>query len=113
MGLTMPSPTEGGTLEPCPEGTTIGICYEILDFGTQSDEYEGKVTRRPKIWIGWEIPNHKMSDGRPFVLGKEYTLSSDERSKLRKDLQSWRGTAWTNEELNGFDIPKLLGKPCL
>ena len=41
-----------------------------------------------------------------------YTLSLSEKANLRRDLENWRGKAFTPEELKGFDISKLLGKPC-
>ena len=50
-----------------------------------------------------------MPDGRPFVVSKTYTASLFEMAALRKDLQSWRGMSFTEEELKGFDITKLLG----
>jgi hypothetical protein len=31
---------------------------------------------------------------------------------LRKDLESWRGKKFTEEELEGFDVKNVLGKPC-
>ena len=36
-------------------------------------------------------------------------LSLSEKANLRKDLESWRGKAFTAEELKGFDIEKLIG----
>ena len=50
-----------------------------------------------------------MEDGRPFAVSKTYTASLFEAAALRKDLESWRGKSFTEEELGGFDISKLLG----
>ena len=32
---------------------------------------------------------------------------------LRKVLESWRGRAFTQEELSGFSLENVLGKPCM
>ena len=67
--------------------------------------------------INFELPNltkeFKPGEGqKPFSIGKEYTLSLSSKSNLYKDLVSWRGKPFTEEELEGFDLSKLLGKPC-
>jgi hypothetical protein len=49
----------------------------------------------------------------PHVLSKEFTISLAEKANLRKFLESWRGQNFTKEELEGFDIDKLLGAKCL
>jgi hypothetical protein len=50
-----------------------------------------------------------MEDGRPFGAFKTYTASLFEAATLRKDLESWRGKSFTEEELAGFDISNLIG----
>ena len=47
--------------------------------------------------------------GRRFDVARVYTLSLHERAALRKDLESWRGRKFTEMELDGFDLEKLLG----
>src|SRR5208337_1405024 len=44
---------------------------------------------------------------------KRYTLSLHEKAALRKDLESWRGRTFTEEELKGFDVENVLDVPCL
>ena len=36
-----------------------------------------------------------------------------EKSNLIKDLQSWRGKPFSEDEIKAFDITKLLGVPCM
>ena len=36
-----------------------------------------------------------------------------EKSNLRRDLESWRGMGFTEQEAAKFDITKLLGMPCM
>lgn len=47
-----------------------------------------------------EVPRQVFSD---------LTVSLDEKSNLRKLLQSWRGKTFTPEELKGFDLRNVLG----
>jgi hypothetical protein len=48
-----------------------------------------------------------------MAIGSKFTLSLHEKASLRKILQSWRGKAFTPEELKKFDVTTILGKPCL
>jgi hypothetical protein len=114
--MKMPVPSEGGKFERCPEGNHVAVCYEVIDIGTVETTYLGETKRQRKIWVGWEIPNETMEDGRPHVIGKRYTLSSYEKATLRKDLESWRGKKFNDKDFGpegNFDIKQLLGKGCL
>jgi hypothetical protein len=53
-----------------------------------------------------------MDDGRPFIVQKRYTASLNEKATLRKELESWRGRPFTQEELDAFDLDKLIGANC-
>jgi hypothetical protein len=61
--------------------------------------------------IVWEI-DKSMADGRPFLVRKRFTASLHEKSNLHRDLKSWRGRAFTPQELAGFDIENVLGASC-
>lgn len=106
------------TIDPAPIGNHIARCISVIDLGTQSYEYGGKTNTSRKIRISWELPNEqkifKEENGmQPYVLSKEYSLTLSKKSKLRNDLESWRGKPFTEIELKGFDILNLLGKCCL
>jgi len=58
------------------------------------------------------LPNELMADGRPFVVGKEYTASLHQDSNLTRDLVSWRGRAFSESE-EEFDVFKVAGAPCM
>lgn len=90
----------------------------MLEIGTVTEIIMNKSQTLRKVRIGWELPNEtrifKEEDGEmPFVISKEYTLSMHEKSNLRKDLKSWRGKDFTEDEVKMFDITKLLGVPCM
>ena len=102
----------GGDFEQPEAGTYSANSYKLIDIGTQTGEYQGKPTVRRQVILGWEL-DEPMSDGRPFTVSKFYTASLSEKATLRHDLESWRGRAFTEDELGGFDLQGVLGKPCM
>jgi len=107
----------GSSVEPIAEGTYVARCYMVVDVGSHWDDKYRK--SRHEIIIGWEIPSERMEITKddvtkdvPRVVSKSYTLSLGERANLRKDLEAWRGQRFTKEELNEFDVLKLLKAPC-
>jgi len=111
---------KGGDFERCPQGMHLARCYRIIDLGTQKSEYMGQVKYLHKVMLGWEIHGMnddgtaiKMKDNRPFAIFKNYTLSWSEKANLRLDLQSWRGKAFTQEEMRKFDLKNVLGAFCM
>lgn len=114
--MKMPTPT--GEYTALSAGTHAAVCVQVLGFGTQTDTYEGKETSRYKVWLGFEVSSDEetMADGRPFWIGKEFTFSSSPRATLRKFLESWRGAAFSDDDLKGdnaFDLKCLLGQGAL
>ncbi len=105
--------TEGTKRTPAPEGTHLALCCQIIDIGTQHSEYYG--TDSHKVVFGWELPNelNPEDENKPFLVWKRYTLSLNEKAALRAHLESWRGKKFSDEELRGFDLKNVLGKPCL
>ncbi len=108
----------GGNFEPIPPGNHLAMCYQLIDIGTQKGNWQGKETIRRVVRIVFELPNlkreFKPGDGeRPYSVNKEYTLSLGKGAGLRKHLESWRGKAFTDEQLAGFDLKNILGKSCL
>lgn len=91
----------------------MAICYQILDLGTQKSTYNGESKLQHKVYIGFELINELMEDGRPFVVGSRYTLSGFKNAVLRKHLESWRAKAFTDDEFDAFDITKLVGQPAM
>ena len=72
---------------------------------------EGQYGVKHRVRIYWQI-KEKMDSGKPFLVGKTYTLSLHKKSSLRPDLESWRGRPFTEVEAEGFDLEKLLGANC-
>ena len=93
-------------------GTYGAVCYRVIDLGTQEVKWEGDTKNQNKVFIGFEL-DEKMEDGRPFVIGRKFTVSLHEKSGLRAFLKGWRGRDFTDEELMGFNPQKLIGAPCM
>lgn len=110
----------GGDFAPIPAGTHIARAIRVIDLGTQMvQKYKatpGELEPKEKLMIIFELPYETMIDKEgkemPMVKSKEYTKSLHEKAVLRKDLQSWRGKAFTDEELAGFNVNNIVGKPC-
>jgi hypothetical protein len=114
--MLLPKPDEGGSFELTPAGTFVAQCYRFIDLGTQKLEYMGEHKIQRKVMLSWELSDEHMSDGRPFSASKTYTWSMHEKATLRKDLEAWRGKAFTDEDFEGpnaFNTKKLLGAPCM
>jgi len=108
------------SFERCPEGNHLARCYRIVDLGSQKKEYMGELKIQRQLTIGWEVHAVSddgtpllMKDGRPYAVFKNYTHSWSENANLRKDLQSWRGKAFTDKELQRIDLSTILGKWCM
>lgn len=102
----------GGSFTPAPAGSWGGVCCDVVDLGIVESTYSGKAKKQHKIRIVWQI-DENMESGKPFCVSQRYTLSLHEKAGLRKDLESWRGRAFTEEELEGFDVETVIGAPCL
>jgi hypothetical protein len=116
--MTLVATDKGGAeFEMTPEGTYIARCYKIIDLGTQTTTGMFGTKEQHKVMISWELfgldENIVMKDNRPFSVTQWYTVSLHEKSKLRADLEAWRGKKFTKEELEGFDLGSILGAYCM
>lgn len=90
--------------QPAPAGLHRAVCVDVVDLGMQETQWGEK----HKVRVVWQI-EEAMENGRLFSVGQRYTASLHQKSKLRQDLESWRGRPFTAEELRGFDLEKLIG----
>lgn len=110
--------TSTKTRELIPAGNYVARCYSMIHIGTVTEEIMGEPKRLNKVRITWELPTEMRTydnerGEQPMVISKEYTLSMHEKANLRRDLESWRGKAFTDTAAESFDITKLLGIPCM
>jgi hypothetical protein len=114
--MKLPSPSSSN-FERAPEGSFVGVCYQVIDLGTQESTFyksaAGEPKRAHKVLIAWELPDERGVDGRPLMIARRYTFSAHKNSALRAHLDGWRGKAFSDEEIAGYDLKGLLGKGCL
>lgn len=117
--MSMIVKNEGGSSIPIlEEGVYTAVCTGLIDLGFQENKMFNSNSR--KVQIVWTIPDEKIKytdkDGNEKEamrqMSKEYTACITEKSNLNKDLTSWRGQSFTEEEMKGFDLNKLLLVPC-
>ena len=96
------------SFDPCPEGLFQAVCVDVVDLGL----VKGQFGEKHKVDLRWQVDEVNARSGKRFELRKWYTLSLHEKSTLRKDLECWRGRKFTEAELDGFDLEKLLGVNC-
>lgn len=98
-------------------GNQVARCIRVIELGTQKKEYQGQTSWKRQTLVVWELPDNLMTygehAGKPFTISQFYTASLGEKANLRRDLEGWRGKAFTQEELNGFDQRKIIGQPCM
>lgn len=116
MSLLAKAP-EGGEFEKAPEGVYVARCYELIDIGTQTvmRKTPGGIKEAlvEQIIIGWELfGDVTKEDGTPYTIEQIYTNSLWKTANLYKDLNKWRGVPFTEDELKGFDLTKILGAYC-
>lgn len=104
--------------ELVPSGNHVARCYSMIQIGTIEKKYLNEMKKVHQVRITWELPNEmrvfdESIGEQPMAISKNYTLSMHEKANLRKDLESWRGKRFSEEEAKRFDITKLLGIPCM
>lgn len=103
---------------PAPEGLHQAICCDVVDLGLVDTEWGKKQKVRLIFQIalpnedGTEELNPDFDPPRRFEVRRDFGLTLSEKSMLRPFLESWRGRKFTKEELEGFDLEKLLGVNC-
>lgn len=103
MALTV-SEGGGGSYEQIEVGLQHAVCSHVVDMGLQESQYGAK----EQVALVFETAE-RMQDGRPWMFTQWYSRSLHPKSNLRKDLEQWRGRAFTPAELKEFDLEKLLG----
>ena len=93
--------------EPVPAGNFPARCYKIIHYGTIPTSYMGESKMTNTIRVDFELPTEmrvfdEEKGEQPLSISKEYTLSMNEKANLCRDLESWRGKKFTDEEAVNF-----------
>jgi hypothetical protein len=108
----------GANLDPIPTGTHMARCVQMIHVGTVNEVYDGETKKQNKVRVTWELPGithtFKEENGpEPRLISKDFTLSMNTKSSLRKFLDTWRGIAFTPDQAAEFDISVLIGIGCM
>lgn len=112
MGLTVKAP-DGGEFKQIEPGVYRAVCIGVIDLGTVFNKAYSK--NQHQILIIWELPDATIKiEGVvvPIWKFKKFTASLSEKAELRKTLQAWRGSAFTGDELKGFQLDSILSACC-
>ena len=116
MSDLMASDKGSSNFKPVPAGMHLARCYRVIDLGTQKSEYKGDVKLLNKVMFQFEVHGEaddgtplKTEKGEPMSISKTYTLSLGDKATMNRDLSTWRGKAFTDEEKRGFSLKNLLG----
>lgn len=110
----MASKSGGGTFTPHPEGQFVGVCVDVHDVGLVAVTFQGHTKQQHKVDLYFfcdEWRDSEKGERWPATVRERFTLTLDDRGRLRPFLESWRGQAFTEEEEEGFDLEKLIGAP--
>jgi hypothetical protein len=116
MGLTVKAGSSGTKFKQVDPGMHLARCYRVIDLGTQSTMWDKMPKYKKKIRLQFEVHGED-SQGQPLLTdkgvplstSKDFTASLHEKSALRKELENWRSRAFTQDELDGFQLKNVLG----
>jgi len=111
MALILKAAT-GGDFEPAPVGVWQAVCVDVVDLGMVETTWQGETKTKHMLRVVWQL-EEAMENGKPFIVASRYTASLHEKARLRADLEAWRGRAFTEAELAGFDVESVIGANCL
>jgi len=113
---------KGGGKTIYPVGFFHAVCSGVVDIGMQWSKFDGKEVLKHMCYLLFEFidnenePNENGS--RVKTIAKRYsslnfsTEGEKYKSGLQKDLESWRGTAFTEEAIKTLDLLELYGVNC-
>jgi hypothetical protein len=112
MAMAQSKNTSNKEYESPEDGRYDAVLYRFIDIGTQETTYKGETKHKRRVMLSFELPNTKMSDGRPFTVHTFETYTSFELGNLAKHIKSIMDKDYTQEELDDFDVQQLIGQSC-
>ena len=89
---------------PAPAGMHRAVCCDVIDLGLQLTAWGEQYRLR----MVFEIDVVDPATGRRFTVSKSFRNTMHSKSRLRQDLESWRGRRFTEAEARAFDLDRLL-----
>jgi hypothetical protein len=96
-------------------GQFVGQCVDTINLGEKVQDFPGtKPYLAPTCALVFRTGERNPETGEYIDIAKEYTVSMGDKANLRKDLQTWRGKAYTPEQIEeGVPLDKLTGNHAL
>jgi hypothetical protein len=101
-----------------PAGNHPARCYSVIDLGTHTEDGNFGVQTNRKLRFSWELPDElhvfdQAKGPQPFAVHRVVNFAMHPKSTLQQMLESWRGKAFEPDELEDFEIQKVVGQPCM
>lgn len=103
------------TFKAHSEGQYVGQCVDTINLGEKVQDFPGtKPYLAPTCALVFRTGEINEDTGEFIDIAKEYTVSMGAKANLRKDLEQWRGKAYTPEQIEaGVPLDKLTGNHAL
>ena len=86
----------------------------MIDHGIVDVTFGGKTEKKHKATIRWQVEARDPERGNEhFQVQQRYTVSLNRKANLRRDLIAWRGIDFTEDELAGFELDRLISANCM
>lgn len=101
---------ESDTFTPAPKGLHLAVCCDFVDCGMVEKNFNGHVEQVHCVQYRYQSAKINPENGKPWLIfSSRMRLSSNERSSLRKLLESWRGEPFTNASIKDFEFEDMIG----
>lgn len=95
---------EQGDYHAPPQALHPAVCCDVIDLGVETTDWGPK----HKVKIVFQTEEVCPETKAPYTIGKKYTFSLGDKAALRRDLETWRNRKFTEQELVGYDLEKVL-----
>lgn len=96
---------------PHPVGQFVAQCVDVINLGEKVEDYAGqpkKLSHKCALVFRTGEQNPETHD--LIDIAGEYTVSMSEKANLRRMLETWRGKAYQEDELDDVPLDKLEGQ---
>lgn len=96
--------------KPHPEGQFVAQCVDVIDLGDKVEDYAGQPKKLShKCALVFRTGEQNPETNETIDIAGEYTVSMSEKANLRRMLETWRGKAYADDELEDVPLDKLEG----
>jgi hypothetical protein len=104
--------SDSGSFSILEPGVYPARCVSVINLGMQNNDFDASQKPKQRMAFEFEVIGESRDDGDALLMYKEFTLSLHSSSALRPFLEAWRGRAFSETELKGFDVSTTLGAAC-